>query len=52
MQLPIAPSEFAALQAPFPLTEAKWDQMLAVLNAMKPALVGSGDEQRPAEEPE
>ena len=52
VQLPIAPAEFAALQAPFPLTEAKGEQMLAVLNAMKPALVGSGGEQRPAEEPE
>ena len=50
VQLPIAPAEFAALQAPFPLTEAKWEQMLAVLNAMKPALVGADGEQRPAEE--
>ncbi len=39
IQLPIAPKEWAALQAPFPLTEDKWTQMLAVLNAMKPALV-------------
>jgi hypothetical protein len=39
IQLPIAPTEWAALQAPFPLTPEKWNQMLAVLNAMKPALV-------------
>lgn len=39
IQLPIAPEEWAALQAPFPLTQEKWTQMLAVLEAMKPALV-------------
>jgi hypothetical protein len=39
IQLPIAPQEWAALQAEFPLTEEKWTQMFAVLNAMKPALV-------------
>jgi hypothetical protein len=39
IQLPISPTEWAILQAPFPLDEAGWDQMLAVLNAMKPALV-------------
>ena len=38
VQLPISASEWAALQAPFPLTEAKWEQMMAVLQAMKPAL--------------
>jgi len=40
--LPLAPSEWAKLEASFPLTEAKWRQMLAVLNAMKPALVQDG----------
>ena len=45
IQLPIAPEEWAALQAPFPLTEEKWTQMLAVLEAMKPALVT--EEQKP-----
>jgi hypothetical protein len=39
IQIPISPTEWAALRAPFPLTEAKWKQMIAVLNAMKPALV-------------
>ena len=42
IQLPIATGEWATLQASFPLTAEKWKQMLAVLNAMKPALVGSG----------
>ena len=50
VQLPISPAEWATLQAPFPLTEAKWKQMLAVLNAMKPALVQNGEEH--AEAPE
>ena len=39
IQLPIAPGEWAALQAPFPLTEEKWKQMLDLLTAMKPGLV-------------
>jgi hypothetical protein len=38
VQLPYSPSRWATLQAAFPLTERDWDQMLAVLNAMKPAL--------------
>ena len=40
IQLPISQTEWAALQAPFPLTADQWRQMLAVLEAMKPALVG------------
>lgn len=39
IQLPISAGEWARLEAPFPLTPAKWDQMLAVLEVMKPALV-------------
>jgi hypothetical protein len=39
VQLPVALDEWATLRAIFPLTEAKWAQMLAVLQAMKPALV-------------
>jgi hypothetical protein len=39
--LPLSLSEWATLQAPFPLTEAAWKQMLDVLNAMKPALVSA-----------
>lgn len=45
IQLPIAAGEWATLQAPFPLTQDKWEQMLAVLNAMKPALVGKEKDQ-------
>lgn len=37
--LPLSANEWATLQAAFPLSETAWDQMLAVLNAMKPALV-------------
>ena len=38
VQLPISATEWAALQAPFPLTEDEWNQMSDVLKAMKPAL--------------
>jgi hypothetical protein len=41
VQLPISASEWAALQAPFPLTESQWQQMLTVLDAMKAGLVES-----------
>ncbi len=44
IQVPLSATEWAALQAPFPLTPAKWEQMLTVLNAMKPALVRAGDD--------
>lgn len=43
VQLPISPREWAKLEASFPMTESKWKQMLAVLTAMKPALVADGD---------
>ncbi len=46
IQLPISATEWAALQAPFPITEAKWKQMLAVLEAMKPALVKDSHEDK------
>lgn len=39
VQVPLSASAWATLQAPFPLTEDAWDQMLAVLQAMKPGLV-------------
>ena len=38
VQLPISATEWAALQAPFPLTEVEWKRMDEVLKAMKPAL--------------
>jgi hypothetical protein len=39
ISIPLSVSEWATLQAPFPLTESAWKQMIAVLMAMKPALV-------------
>jgi hypothetical protein len=42
--IPLSVTEWATLQAPFPLSEAAWNQMMAVLNAMKPALVASAEQ--------
>jgi hypothetical protein len=39
VQVPYSPGEWALVQAAFPLTEAAWTQMIAVLEAMKPGLV-------------
>jgi hypothetical protein len=39
VQVPYSPTGWALLQAPFPMTEAAWKQMIAVLEAMKPGLV-------------
>ena len=39
LPLDAATGEWATLVAPFPLTKEKWDQMLVVLEAMKPALI-------------
>lgn len=39
IQVPYAPSAWALLEASFPMTEAEWEQMLAVLHAMKVGLV-------------
>jgi hypothetical protein len=43
VQLPYSPVAWATLQAKFPLTEPEWSQMVAVLNAMKPALTAQPD---------
>jgi hypothetical protein len=51
MPLPIAPGEYAHLVAAFPLTEAKWQQMLAVLAVMKPALVVGAEKHDAKPEP-
>lgn len=48
--LPYSPSEWASLQAAFPMSEASWDQMMAVLQAMKPALVLSSGTIEPPNE--
>lgn len=39
VQLPLSATTWATLTAPFPMTEQLWNQMLAILGAMKPALV-------------
>jgi len=39
IQVPYAPAAWALLEASFPMTEAEWTQMLAVLQAMKVGLV-------------
>ncbi len=49
--LPLSVNEWATLQAPFPLTEAAWSQMIAVLTAMKPALVAPAEPQQPQQPP-
>jgi len=38
--VPITPSIHVTLEGPFPLTEDHWRQFMAVLNAMKPGMVG------------
>ena len=43
IQVPYSPTEWALLQASFPMTEREWDQMLAVLQAMKLGLVRPDD---------
>ena len=39
IQVPYSANEWALIQASFPMTQAEWDQMIAVLEAMKPSLV-------------
>lgn len=39
IMLPYSADEWASLQASFPLSESAWTQMIAVLEAMKPALI-------------
>jgi hypothetical protein len=42
LRLPLEKGEpMAFLGAPFPLTASQWDQMMRVLDAMKPALVSA-----------
>lgn len=54
-RIPISPTGYTVLQGPFPLTKAEWDQMEAVIRAMKPVLVtvdvASADRQDAAEPP-
>ena len=37
--IPLSATDWVTLQAAFPLSEDEWDQMITVLNAMKPGLV-------------
>jgi hypothetical protein len=39
LQLPLSGESWAMLQVPVPMTESDWEQMLAVLAAMKPGIV-------------
>jgi len=39
IQLPYSSCAWATLIASFPLDQASWDQMIAILQAMKPGLV-------------
>jgi hypothetical protein len=39
IQVPYSPTGWALIEAQFPMGESEWDQMLAVLQAMKPGLV-------------
>jgi hypothetical protein len=39
ISIPVAPGEYVIIRANFPLADGKWQMMLSVLQAMKPALV-------------
>jgi hypothetical protein len=43
--LPLAGTKWVTVHGSFPLSRSAWDQMLAMLEAMKPGLVESGDEE-------
>ncbi|HEV2360545.1 MAG TPA: hypothetical protein VGS21_02470 [Acidimicrobiales bacterium] len=42
-RLPVSAEKNVTISGPFPLNEAEWHQLLAVLNAMKPGLVADPD---------
>lgn len=44
LQLPLSPFKWATLQAPQRMTSEEWERMMAVLEAMKPAIVDDGTE--------
>ena len=46
VQLPLSPTEWARLEALFPMTEKAWDQMIALLEAMKPGLIHPLEEEQ------
>jgi len=43
VQITYSPASWAVIQAPFPLSEADWDAMIATLNGMKRGLVQPDD---------
>lgn len=44
LQIPLAPGEYATIQAAFPLTEAKWQQLEAVLQVFKRGLIAADED--------
>lgn len=43
--IPIHGKTWPSIRAAFPLTEAAWNQMIAVLQAMKPGLVENSEKE-------
>lgn len=50
IQLPLSNGRWATLVAPFPISEPEWQQMMGVLQAMKPALAAVDAPSVPGEE--
>lgn len=48
IQIPVGSNQWVALQLPVPMPERAWNQMVAVLTAMKPGLI-ERDQPRPVE---
>ena len=47
LQLPLLGDAWAAIQVPQPMSESEWNQMMVVLEAMKPGIVGSAKANTP-----
>jgi hypothetical protein len=47
VQLPLSANEWVTLNGAFPLTETAWQQLLRVLDVMKPGLVQTAIERLP-----
>ncbi len=50
INIPVGRNLWATLSMPSPMTVERWDQMMAVLTAMKPALVSEQSEPAPAQQ--
>ena len=46
VQVPLLGDAWAAVQIPYPMSEADWDQMIATLTAMKPGIVRATESPR------